>query len=306
MNRLRKITKDDILKDVYYDLEQGYGSVKNTFDRAKEINNNIKLDDVKKWMSQQQNAQIKGYRNYNSYVAPFSRFQYQMDIMDMVNLQNDQSQPRYALVLIDIFSKKGAVEPMRNKDNESVYQSLLKMFKTMGYPMSVYSDDDGAFKSKVNDFFKSYGITHITTKTHSNVAERFIRTLKNMIHDRLRGTDRKWEDMVPFVINKYNNTIHSSTGLCPDQAHNDNNRTSVAINLTLHSVYKRKYPSLKEGDKVKIYSKGKSNYTSRKETKSKWSEHIYTIDKIDRDMLLNKYYIVNGHRYNRHELLLID
>jgi predicted dithiol-disulfide oxidoreductase (DUF899 family) len=72
---------------------------------------------------------------------------------------------------------------MQNKDSESVYEALLKMFKTMGYPMSVYSDDDGAFNRKVKDFFKSEGIEHIITRTHANVAERFIRTLKNGIFD---------------------------------------------------------------------------------------------------------------------------
>ena len=42
---------------------------------------------------------------------------------------------------------------MKNKDSISVYNALIKMFETMGYPMSVYSDDDGAFKSKVKEFF---------------------------------------------------------------------------------------------------------------------------------------------------------
>jgi hypothetical protein len=228
-----------------------------------------------------------------------------MDIMDMGILQNSPNQPRYALVLIDIFNKKGDIEPMRKKDSEAVYKALLKMFDTMGYPMSVYSDDDPAFKSNVNDFFKSEQIEHIITRTHANVVERFIRTIKNMIHDRVRNTDRKWEDMILFIIKKYNNTIQSSIGLTPNQGHNDNNRVSVATSLALHSDYKRKYPSLSVGDKVKIYSKGNGSYSSRKETKSRWSDKVYTIDKIDRDMLLNKYYIVNGQRFNRHEILLI-
>ena len=57
----------------------------------------------------------------------------------------------------------------------------------MGYPMSVYTDDDGAFatKNQVQDFFNSEGIKHKMTKTHANVAERFFRTMKNTIHDRV-------------------------------------------------------------------------------------------------------------------------
>jgi hypothetical protein len=66
LKRLKRMTKEDIFKDVYYDVSDGYGSINNTYKRAKEINNHIKLDGVKKWMSQQENKQIKGYRNYNS------------------------------------------------------------------------------------------------------------------------------------------------------------------------------------------------------------------------------------------------
>ena len=59
-------------------------------------------------MHQQPNKQRKPYRGQgNSYVAPFARFEYQIDIMDMVSLQKQTNQPRYALVVIDIFSKLG-------------------------------------------------------------------------------------------------------------------------------------------------------------------------------------------------------
>ena len=59
--------------------------------------------------------------------------------------------------------------------------------------MSVYSDDDGAFKSKVKELFDGEGINHVITRTHANVVERFIRTLKNGIHDRVRFTKSNWE-----------------------------------------------------------------------------------------------------------------
>ena len=68
--------------------------------------------------------------------------------------------------------------------------------------MSIYSDDDGAFKSKVKEFFDDEGINHIITLTHANVVERFIRILKNGIHDRVRFTKGKWEDLLKNVINK--------------------------------------------------------------------------------------------------------
>ena len=110
-----------------------------------------------------------------------------------------------------------------------------------------------------------------------------------------------------LLLKKYLNTIHSSTGHTPKEAHNDKASPDVAANLTLKSINKRKYKNISVGDEVKVYTKGKDNYTSRKETQSRWSDITYKVVKIDRDIMLNTYYILENTRkhYNRHELVLI-
>ena len=59
---------------------------------------------------------------------------------------------------------------------------------------------------------------------------------------------------------------------------------------------------------MKIYTKGAGNYILRKETNSRWSDKVYTIEKIDKDMTLQNYYLLEGlkRRYLRHELLMVD
>ena len=81
------VTKDDTISNINYDLEDGYGSVKNTFEQAQKTDPSILLEDVQKWMKRQPNKQRRSYRGSNSYTAPFPRFEYQIDIMDMVTLQ---------------------------------------------------------------------------------------------------------------------------------------------------------------------------------------------------------------------------
>ena len=70
-----------------------------------------------------------------------------MDIMDMSYLKQS-NQPRSALVVIDAFSKYGDVQPVNNKDSNSVHEALLTSFKIMKYPMGIYSDGGSAFKAK--------------------------------------------------------------------------------------------------------------------------------------------------------------
>ena len=162
----------------------------------------------------------------------------------MSPLAKDKNVPQYALVVIDIFSKLADVIPMEERDGEHVLKALRASFKKMGYPMSVYSDDDGAFatKNQVQDFFNSEGINHIVTKTHANVAERFIRTMKNKIHDRVRFNNMKWTDALTPALKQYNSTSHSSTRMTPSEAHKDDNEINVKANLKLREKTKESIP----------------------------------------------------------------
>ena len=76
----------------------------------------------------------------------------------------------------------------------------------------------------------------------------------------------------------------------------------------MKSLNKRKYKNISVGDEVKVYTKGKGNYGSRKESKSRWSDSTYTILKIDRDITLNTYYILQGlsRHFSRHEVMFVD
>ena len=316
----RRLTKNDIISNIYYDPAEGFGSVKDILKRAKEEDSTITTNDVKAFLKKQPNKQIRKHRGHNSYTAPFARFQYQIDIMDMVPLTKDvqkkpnkkvvivkNNQPRYGLVVIDIFSKFANVVPMKNKDGVSVLKALKDSFEIMGFPMSIYSDDDGAFKSVVKEFFDGEGINHIITLTHANVAERFIRTMKNNIHDRVRFNKGNWTDQLKFALDKYNKTVHSSTKEKPVEAHKDENHMDVRVNLTLREKNTRKYDNVNEGDKVKVFTKGRGNYTDRKEYLSKWSKRDYTVSSIQYDSTGNKVFKLEGLEkpYLRHEIFKV-
>ena len=74
---MQDLTTDEILSNLYYDLETGYSSVNNLYKQAKDKITSITLEDVKKWMKNQPNKQRKNYKGFNSYKAPFPRYEYQ-------------------------------------------------------------------------------------------------------------------------------------------------------------------------------------------------------------------------------------
>lgn len=309
------LDKNKILEKIYYDVDEGFGSVRDLYEKAKKVDVSITLDYVAKWTRAQPNKQTRNYKNYNSYTAPFPKYEFQIDLMDVSSLLRDVSneikhQLRYGMVCIDIFSKKCHIVPIENKDADDVYKAVMECFKALGQPLQIYSDDEGALNSKkLQDYFKGEGIEHIITKTHANQAERMIRTIKKMIGDRLRHYKTKtWVEVLKSAINKYNNQIHSTTKMTPNKAHDLKNVVEARANQILKEKHNRKYPNINEGDDVRVFDKGKGNYVSRKETRSQWSEKKYKVILVGKDMMNNKYYKLEGmsKRYNRHELLLVN
>ena len=70
--------------------------------------------------------------------------------------------------------------------------------------------------------------------------------------------------------------------------------------------YLRNYPNRKAGDDVRVFVKGKGNYTSRKESRSQWSEKVYEVKEVNRDLQMNKFYVLDGlsQKYGRHEFFI--
>ena len=138
--------------------------------------------------------------------------------------------------------------------------------------------------------------------------QMYLKGLFVLKNDRVRFTNGKLEDMLNLVLT---NTIilYTPRRTTHQRKHiKIKSWPDVAANLATKSIHTRKYKNINVGDDVKVFTKGKGNYTSRKETTSRWSDRTYKVVKIDRDITLNTYYVLEGssRHYNRHELLLID
>ena len=150
-------SNEQILSNIYCDLERGYGSAKSLYEKAKEEGAVVTLEEVKNFMKKQPNKQIKGYQNYNSYLVPYVRAEFQIDIMDM-NKFKQEGEERYGLIVIDAFSRCAYIHPMGNKNSEDVLRALKATFKVMGEPMEIFSDEDTAFLSVVKKYLDGLGI----------------------------------------------------------------------------------------------------------------------------------------------------
>ena len=188
----------------------------------------------------------------------------------------------YILLLIDCFTKKIFLAPMKKKDKEHSAKAFEAIFKGFDrYPVHIITDGGKEFfNSSVYKVFQNYGINHYKTPTRTrwkaSMAERAIQTIKNRLHKYFKLTGKNiWINVLNQVADNYNSTPHSSHTL-PPQDVNDENRDDV---------YKRLYPDkrlttickLKIGDKVRTL-KEKTDF--EKGYTQKWSDKIFTIKAV--------------------------
>ena len=106
----------------------------------------------------------------------------------------------------------------------------------------------------------------------SVVAERFIRTLKNKLYKHMTATGKYvYYDVLDDVVNKYNNTKHTTIKMKPIDVGDNNKRMYI-------DEHNEKDSRFKVGDRVRIF---KFKNIFAKGYAPNWSSEIFIVDKIN-------------------------
>ena len=114
-----------------------------------------------------------------------------------------------------MYSKYAFVIPLKDKKGISIVNAFNKILKQFNRkPNKIWVDQGGEFYDNVFEKWLSDNdiIMYSTyNEGKSVVAERFIRTLKNKLYEHMTATGKKvYYDVLDDVVNKYNNTKHST------------------------------------------------------------------------------------------------
>ena len=198
-----------------------------------------------------------------------------VDLADRQSLSRKNKGIKYLLCAIDLHSKYTFVIPLKDKKGISIVNAFNKIIKESNRkPNKIWVDQGGelynnAFEKWLSDNDINMYSTYNEGK--SVVAERFIRTLKNKLYKHMTGTGKNvYYDVLDDIVNKYNNTKHSTIKMKPIDVKN-NKRVYI-------DEHNEKDISFKVGDRVRIsryrniFAKG---YTPN------WSKEIFIVDKIN-------------------------
>ena len=199
------------------------------------------------------------------------------DLADMTALKDYNNDYTFLLLVIDTFSKYGWIIPLKNKQGKTVADAFKTIFKEGRTPGKLWTDKGTEFKNmNVKKLIKIYSTEN---EEKSSIAERWIRTMKEKMFKYFTDNNTyKYIDVLPDLVEDYNNTVHSSTKLTPIEASKKKNELTVWRNL-YPDRYKtsRLNPKFSVGDEVRITKKKEvfeKGYTTR------WTEEIFTIKEI--------------------------
>ena len=119
----------------------------------------------------------------------------------------------------------------------------------MGIPKAIASDDGGECKGRFKHTSDAEGIENVVFTTHLSFIDRFTRTIKDMLSERVEHPKTDWHWLLQAVIKQYNNTIHDSTKFKPVDAIKDN-ALDVNTNLVLRSRFKITYKEININDSI--------------------------------------------------------
>lgn len=204
---------------------------------------------------------------------------WQADLVEMQPYAVFNNGYRYLLVVIDTFSKYAWVRPCKTKtgpDVTNAFQSILKLGRI---PKNLHTDNGKEFYNKhfkiVMDKFK-INLYSTFSVMKASIVERLNRTLKEKMWKlfSLQGT-YKWQNILPKIVNEYNNTKHSKIKMTPIQVNKKNEKMLLK---TVYNNIKIAGPAkLKKNDLVRI-SKHKSLF--EKGYTPNWSTEVFRISRV--------------------------
>lgn len=256
----------------------------------------------------------------NQYIVPHPQHTAQADVVDMQAFEASNNGYRYLLTIIDMFSKKAYVYPLKSKSGKEIASKFVQLFKTYR-PTKIQTDRGGEFRnSEVKKLFEDHHVLlyfSLNSDIKCGVVERFNRTLKSRMFKYFssRGT-RKFIDVLPALIRGYNKSYHSTIKMSPDDVGNHNVSTvfsniygsNNSRAIIIDNINHRQAP-LQINDAVRL------RYELKPMEKSfypNWTDEIFYIHSVIRGMTRLMYRVKNGagdlisRRFYHEELQRVD
>lgn len=174
--------------------------------------------------------EVKRPSVFNPFYSYQRRTDYQADLIDIGAIRRANSFYAYLLVVIDVFTRKLWVMPLKTKSASSMTKAMRKWLEEQERDggrrdRRLYTDRGKEFIAlAVGNLLKEHQFQHTTSQRglyKAAIAERVNKTLQTKIYKYLSHTGRtRYVDVLPELVGSYNNAKHSTLEheLTPEEA----------------------------------------------------------------------------------------
>lgn len=206
---------------------------------------------------------------------------WQADLVEMQGYSRENRGFRYLLTIIDTFSKYSWAVPIKQKTGVDVASAMESVLKNKRIPKNLQVDRGKEFYNKnFQDLMARYKINLYSTCSNlkASICERFNRTLKNNMWKKfsLQG-NYNWINILPNLIESYNNTKHRTINMKPKDVNAENEQEVLRRFSFDRRLFKN--PKFGVGDKVRV---SKSKHVFEKGYTPNWSTEIFTIQHVSK------------------------
>lgn len=288
---------EDLLYKLYY-KDNNFDGINALYLKAKEINKEIKKDDVKKWLKKQSVAQQTYNKPFKkSYLPIYSEItnSFQIDLTFLPKYKKENDENYILFTAININTRFVYAYYSKNRKNEN----LLDFLKLLENETIInYISGDLEFKRDIlTDFLDDNEIEYDFYKADSHklgIINRFHRTLKEKLEKYfIANNTLRWIDVIDKIIKNYNNTYHTGIKATPF-----NVNSLVELDILEEKRNKTKEIKDKEekyyiGDLVRIKNKKDNIFEKNKQN---FSALLYVITKVFKNSVKVKIYNKNDEK----------
>ena len=186
----------------------------------------VTLNNVREWMKQEDtytlNKEYRGKFAKPNIVVAGLNDTWEADLADLSKYSKSNNGYKYLLGVIDVFSRKLYLRPIINKYAQTVIDAFAEILTEAGSKCNKLRSDMG--NEFTNDLFQNFlrskGIGHYFSHGTAQCAyiERVWKTIKKRIVKFMFETkSKRYIDNIEGIVSSYSNTVHSITGLPPNE-----------------------------------------------------------------------------------------
>jgi transposase InsO family protein len=244
--------------------------------------------------------EFKQPKIYNPYYVHKRREQIQGDLIDVSRMADSNGGITFLLVLIDIFTKRLWVFPLKDKKAANTDRALKSWIRSLDVlPKKIMTDRGTEFtNNRVQQLLRSHRIkwqpANGTLK--ACIAERVNKSLQILIYKYLSQNETvNYIDELSNLVKTYNERGHRTLeGMTPLEADRPENESRVQE--IFHEKYEkmarnRKKPKFKIGDLVRIKTDPKKITSSARAYAEQFHGEYFNIMRINRTLPIPMYYL---------------